>query len=114
MMKKMEPLIKHFKRFRKVLKLEEVSLLALVRAFFVTAPFWLLANKPEIREWKRRYKVCLKCPIFDKELRRCRPFNGSSRGCGCYVPFSNIFYDECWSRKEYGGDYGWSSSDQEW
>jgi len=73
--------------------------------------YWVFAKEKQKKEWRRRYRICLKCPIFDYELRRCRPFDNSKRGCGCYVPFSNVFYDVCWGRKAYGKAVGWSYQD---
>ncbi len=40
--------------------------------------------------FKHRLRVCSKCPIYDKELRRCRPYTGSPDGCGCYMPFKAL------------------------
>ena len=47
-------LLRHFKRFSKVLKVEEAPLLSLVRAFFVTVPFWFLANKMDLSTLPKR------------------------------------------------------------
>ena len=35
----------------------------------------------------RRLLICAKCPIYDAHCRRCRPYDGSNVGCGCYVPY---------------------------
>ena len=82
------------------------------KGFFHLLPYWLNRGGKERREWQRRYRVCLKCPLFDAQLKRCKPFDASERGCGCYVPFSNLFYDECWGRMNYGSPFGWSKYDE--
>jgi len=108
-------MIRKMKEFLKVISLEKPNKLQLIKMLWRglwVLPFFLIVNKLEAREYLRRYSVCLKCPIFDPELRRCRPFNGSSKGCGCYVPFSNIIYDKCWGRNFYGAPFGWGSSDK--
>lgn len=44
-----------------------------------------------------RYKVCVRCPLFDRQLKRCRPFTGSRLGCGCYAPYKVIVSDHGWA-----------------
>lgn len=55
-------------------------------------------------EWRRRMKVCFKCPIYDARYRRCRL---GDMGCGCYVPFMALVKKECWMREKYGKAFGW-------
>jgi len=111
--------MKRIKEFLKVIYREKGELSS-VAVFFILAnaiwkvlPYWLLAKEIDRLEWKRRYKVCLRCPIFDAELKRCKPFDNSTRGCGCYTPFSNLVYEECWGRLNYGKAIGWSGYDPE-
>ncbi len=47
-------------------------------------------------DFKHRIRICQACPIYDPELRRCRPYTGSSDGCGCYVPFKALDDHHCW------------------
>lgn len=37
--------------------------------------------------WRRRMRVCRRCPVHDRSTHRCRPYDGSRLGCGCYTPF---------------------------
>jgi len=63
--------------------------------------------------WRRRARVCLKCPIYDRELRRCRGpvFGGNPSGCGCYVPWllkvRAPYPLGCWARQFGGPALGW-------
>jgi hypothetical protein len=75
------------------------------------------------RVWRRRMRVCLKCPVFNHELRQCRAswpmLAGATQklGCGCYVVFLakvNAPYTSvdgtrkgCWGRAMMGGTFGW-------
>lgn len=47
---------------------------------------------------KGRYSKCRVCPVFDRKLKRCRPYNGSSIGCGCYAPYAIVTGKRCWLR----------------
>jgi len=56
--------------------------------------------------WAKRLRICMKCPLYDKEYRRCFNPNqtyetedGITRpsGCGCYMPVKARLKDaECW------------------
>ena len=50
-------------------------------------------------EFKRRIRICSRCPVYDKEMKRCRPYTGSPDGCGCYVPFKALDSRPCWIRE---------------
>lgn len=54
-----------------------------------------------------RLRICHRCPLFDRGLKRCRPFTGSDLGCGCYVPFKAKCPDPCWARQNQVPDLGW-------
>jgi len=56
-------------------------------------------------EARRRYGVCLRCPIMDRKLRRCR--RGPGEGCGCYLPYRVLVDEPCWIWRESGGVLGW-------
>ena len=47
---------------------------------------------------RRRYKTCLKCPIYNKELNACKTtlLDGRELGCGCYVPYLIQIDQDCW------------------
>ena len=85
----------------------------LLLGIFQILPYITCKKADDVREWKRRYRICLKCPIYDAKLKRCRPYDGSDEGCGCYVPFSNLVYETCWGRLNYGKKIGWSKFDKE-
>lgn len=67
------------------------------------------------RIWRRRARVCLKCPIYDHELRRCRGpwFKGKPTGCGCYVPWvmrvRRPYPSGCWGRQFISLSFGWGT-----
>lgn len=59
-----------------------------------------------------RKNKCTACPIYDPELQRCRPHNGSPLGCGCFVPalvwIRKPYSTGCWARQYLAGSgYGW-------
>lgn len=60
-------------------------------------------------EFRRRVRVCGKCPVYDGELKRCGNLPGL--GCGCYVPFLAVavvrpYASGCWG-DEVGMGHGW-------
>lgn len=55
---------------------------------------------------KRRLRACQGCPVYDKSLKRCRPFTGAPWGCGCYVPYIALGDKPCWARGRLP-DAGW-------
>jgi hypothetical protein len=61
-------------------------------------------------EWRRRMKACYECPVFDPQLKRCRPIN-TDIGCGCYTPYSNMKGNSCWGRKNLGNKFGWKNGE---
>lgn len=55
-------------------------------------------------QWNTRMNTCLNCPIYDPVLRRCRPYDASQLGCGCYAPFLALLRQPysnpgCWARQ---------------
>ena len=72
------------------------------------------------RRWRARLMGCRGCPVYDRSLRRCRPYDGSSLGCGCYVPYmaavdrpyvdrENREVGGCWGYVEFQGEIGWGN-----
>lgn len=62
---------------------------------------WWRYPKVSREEWVERVRWCEeRCPIYDKGLKRCRPYDGSKLGCGCYVPYL------AWIREPYRGSEG--------
>ncbi len=64
------------------------------------------------REFRRRGRVCVRCPVYDRELRRCAgPWvGGRATGCGCYLPWmlkTRPYPKGCWGRQYVGDDFGW-------
>mgnify|MGYP003441487111 len=60
---------------------------------------------------KARLAKCPECPIYDPELRRCRRYDESPLGCGCFTP-ALVWLKRplppkagCWGRQELG--LGW-------
>ncbi len=60
---------------------------------------WTLARGRFVgrKEWRRRMRVCPTCPIFDRSLRRCRPYTGSPLGCGCVTWLLAMFAKDCYA-----------------
>lgn len=92
-----------FKEWREVLRREQASLspggkLRLAWTL-LKAVFGLGAS---IEVWNSRMLTCPTCPIFDASLQRCRPFDNSPLGCGCYVKFlGKLKKNHCWARKHF-------------
>lgn len=57
-------------------------------------------------EWRTRMRVCIKCPIYNSNLRQCRPTSHRKMGCGCYTPFLAMTKGECWG-KTHTENLGW-------
>ena len=67
----------------------------------------LLSGKKETR-FRRKYRSCYRCPLHDRNLRRCRPYDGSNAGCGCYMPFKIALGGQCWINEHFPeDDEGW-------
>ena len=49
------------------------------------------------KEWRRKIRICHRCILYDKWMKRCRPFTGSELGCGCYVPYMAKAKKHCWA-----------------
>lgn len=79
-----------------------------------------LASGPVPRDvWRDRLRICLRCPILDRETMACRKVIASGRvlGCRCFVPFlaltaapyeggcyaHNIAPHEGWPAYRFGG-----------
>lgn len=73
----------------------------------VTMLWAALAVHVAPHEWRRRIRVCRKCPIYDRSIKRCRPSNDSDLGCGCYVPFMAAHKKTCWA-DDNTESHGWS------
>lgn len=46
--------------------------------------------------WRSRIRTCHGCPLFDSQMKRCRPWTGHPSGCGCYTPFLALQAHGCW------------------
>ncbi len=76
---------------------------------FMTWRNWLhMANQalraftrpPSPDVYRHRLLTCQRCPLFDRGLKRCRPYTGSDYGCGCYVPYRAKAAGPCWIREQ--------------
>lgn len=93
----------------------KVSLWGKVRIGFGIVVAGLVRRSVGRGEWRRRMKICLRCPIYDGQIKRCRPMDGSPLGCGCYVPaLLSLKYPYgrekpgCWGRRHLPGTgIGW-------
>lgn len=54
----------------------------------VTMAAAILSGPVPADVWRDRIRVCLKCPILDRETMACRRVlsDGSTLGCGCHAP----------------------------
>lgn len=58
-------------------------------------------------KWRQRLRICHKCPVYDKQLKRCGPWTGAPYGCGCYVPYMAMEDGgPCWARQR-RAESGW-------
>jgi hypothetical protein len=77
---------KRIAEWRRVLaqKGVKVSVFALLRA--------LLSGPVPGDVWRDRMRVCMRCPVYDRDLRACyKPLSdGRVVGCGCYCPFKAL------------------------
>lgn len=47
--------------------------------------------------YTRRLLTCHRCPLYDRSLHRCRPYTGSTYGCGCFMPYKALSPSgTCW------------------
>lgn len=62
--------------------------------------------------WRTRIRTCLRCPVYNAELKACYAAlsDGRTTGCGCYTPFKALTaapYSKdggCWAREITKGD----------
>lgn len=60
------------------------------------------------KEWRRRMRVCAKCPVYDRVNKRCRPYPGSEAGCGCSVFLIALTEKHCWATENAPEEkWGW-------
>lgn len=61
--------------------------------------------------WLKRMEVCHACAVFDPSLWRCRAYDGSPAGCGCFVKYAalirNPYGGGCWGHTVCNGSIGW-------
>lgn len=97
--------IRHWREWRAVLEAEakegqKVSFWKMVRA--------RLSGKASRQLWRRRMRVCVRCPIYNRKLRQCRR---DKLGCGCYTLFTATawrpYAKGCWGRTFIGAPFGW-------
>ena len=44
-----------------------------------------------------KMKKCGRCVVYDLKAKKCRPYDGSDLGCGCYMPFKVALGGGCWA-----------------
>jgi hypothetical protein len=99
--------ITRFVEWLRVVRAERVDLLTLGEMVFAALEARQALMPATPRLVRERYRVCLKCPVFDPGLKRCRQVTATGRklGCGCYVPF------KAWATARYGGCWGYHHAD---
>lgn len=99
-----------FAEWKEVLDEErrQASLAALLAKMFWTLLRGRLVSRAE---WRRRMRICRRCPIFGSALRTCRPFPGAPVGCGCWVPAISLLKTHCWATENLPAEerqgFGW-------
>lgn len=97
---------RRLKEWHKVVKVSKPSIFGWVKMIFGLLSL-LLGKKISPITWRKRMNACYMCPVYDPVWKRCRPYNNSELGCGCYTPYSNMVGKECWGRKTQGAPFGW-------
>lgn len=92
--------LSRYRQWREVLR-EELRVLTIMGKLRLAMEiFEVVLNKPTgqpvLKVWSRRMRKCYRCPVFDRSLRRCRPYTGSPLGCGCWMPLAAIFKTHGW------------------
>ena len=101
-------LLRQFREWRRLLEEEHYPRFALWKMLRA-----ILTGPVEARTFRRRARVCLRCPLYHKPLRQCSgpTFKGNRTGCGCYIPWllrvRRPYPDGCWGRQFVGGRFGW-------
>lgn len=73
-----------------------------ISVFIVTAMIWKNDGIVAKKEWIKRMRVCLKCPLYNYKFKTCGTYgildyDGKQMGCLCYMPFKNTFSESiCW------------------
>lgn len=68
---------------------------------------WSLGVEKSV--WEDRMKACGKCPVYDRQMKRCRPYTGSVAGCGCFMPYKAMARQaRCWM-EQVGVAQGWGT-----
>lgn len=104
-----------FKEWRAVLRREQqnLSLWGKVALAWTLLRAALKVGSVSDEQWQERMLVCSKCPVYDPSLRRCRPYDGSQHGCGCFCPWLALVFKPypkpgCWAKNHLpGSGLGW-------
>mgnify|MGYP001618934555 CR=1 FL=1 len=105
-----------FGEWRAVLREEAFSThpLKLAASMAVAAVTGIFVGPKTRREYERRiFRVCPECPVYDPDLKRCRPFTGASWGCGCYVPLLALLARSCYADRAQMLGLGWRTTRRE-
>jgi hypothetical protein len=90
-----------------VLEMAGVSWWARARMLGVMVGVWWAGERRPSAEWRRRMRVCAGCDLFDVTRHRCRPWDGSGLGCGCWTPITGLYEDHCWGWENVDEGFGW-------
>lgn len=90
-----------YREWWEVLREEGASMPPLRRAWMLILLTWhaLKLFRRTDTEWRRKIRHCHGCILYDKMLKRCRPYTGSLLGCGCYVPYMAKVKKHCWGKE---------------
>jgi len=59
-----------------------------------------IINREKGVGFSSKMRKCQRCVIYDPEAKKCRPYDGSDIGCGCFMPFKVALGGGCWADEE--------------
>lgn len=60
----------------------------------------ILHNRGKGVGFSSKMRRCNGCVLYDRAKKKCRPYDGSDLGCGCYMPFKVALGGGCWADEQ--------------
>jgi len=90
--------IKRYRQWLNVLKEESASLtIGDWWGLVVLALKGIYHKREKGVGFSSKLRKCQKCVLYDASKKKCRPYEGSDLGCGCYMPFKIALGGGCWA-----------------
>lgn len=67
------------------------SILKLLAQMLLVAISGLPHLNENRRLWRAKLRVCMRCPIYLKSMKRCGVHHSINAGCFCFMPFKALF-----------------------